>query len=103
VRNAVRHTAEGTAVEIALWCDGVDGDKRALITVRDHGAGVPEEAIAEIFCPFYRVEEARNRQTGGSGLGLAIAARAVHLHGGAIKAANASDGGLIIEMMLPVG
>lgn len=102
VRNAVRHTAEGTKVEIALTCEEDETEKRALITVRDHGAGVPEAALNEIFRPFYRVEEARDRQTGGTGLGLAIAARAMHLHQGTITAANASDGGLMVVMSLPV-
>jgi two-component system sensor histidine kinase CpxA len=101
VRNAVRHTAKGTEVEISLRCEGVDDEKHTVIRVRDHGAGVPEESIDEIFRPFYRVEDARDRQTGGAGLGLAIAARAVHLHAGTIKAANAPDGGLIVEIMLP--
>lgn len=101
VRNAVRHTAEGTDVEIALSCEGVGERKQAVIRVRDHGAGVPEAALEDIFRPFYRVEEARDRQTGGSGLGLAIAARALRLHEGDIKATNASDGGLIVEMRLP--
>ncbi|HEX8422726.1 MAG TPA: ATP-binding protein [Pyrinomonadaceae bacterium] len=102
VRNAVRHTAEGTEVEIALSCAGAGEDGRAVITVRDRGAGVPEIALDEIFRPFYRVEEARDRQTGGSGLGLAIAARAARLHGGQIKASNAPDGGLIVELQLPL-
>lgn len=102
VRNAVRYTAEGTEVEIALFCAGVDGKRQAVVTVRDHGTGVPEEAIEEIFRPFYRVEDARDRQSGGTGLGLAIAARAVRLHGGTIKAANAQGGGLIVELNLPV-
>src|SRR2546423_454331 len=96
VRNAARHTAQGTEVEIALRCEETDGRRYALISVRDHGAGVPEEALEEIFRPFYRVEDARDRQTGGTGLGLAITARAARLHGGAIKAANAPDGGLIV-------
>ena len=102
VRNAVRYTAEGTEVEIALFNEEVKGERQAVISVRDHGAGVPEEAIEEIFRPFYRVEDARDRQTGGTGLGLAIAARAVRLHGGTIKAANASDGGLVVEIRLPI-
>jgi signal transduction histidine kinase len=102
VRNAVRHTAEGTEVETSLSCAGVGEERRAVITVRDRGAGVPEGALDEIFRPFYRVEEARDRQTGGAGLGLAIAARAVRLHGGEIKANNAPDGGLIVELRLPL-
>lgn len=103
VRNAVRYTAAGTAVEISLFCETLDAQERqAVIVVRDYGPGVPEEAIAEIFRPFYRVEDARDRQTGGSGLGLAIAARAIRLHDGTITAANASGGGLIVEMRLPL-
>ena len=102
VRNAVHYTAEATEVEITLRCEDVEAERYVLISVRDHGAGVPEEAINEIFRPFYRVEDARDRQTGGTGLGLAIAARAVRLHGGSITAANAPDGGLIVELRLPV-
>jgi signal transduction histidine kinase len=102
VRNAVYYTREKTEVEIALRCEVVEDDRYAVISVRDKGAGVPEEAIDEIFRPFYRVEDARDRQTGGTGLGLAIAARAVRLHGGTIKAANASGGGLVVEMRLPI-
>jgi two-component system sensor histidine kinase CpxA len=63
---------------------------------------VPEEALAEIFRPFYRVEDARDRNTGGAGLGLSIAARALWLHDGTIKAMNAPDKGLIVEIRLPV-
>src|SRR5437763_14612335 len=102
VRNAVHHTAEGTEVLIALYCETSDGEKHALISVQDHGAGVPEEAIERNFDPFYRVEDARDRQTGGTGLGLAIATRAVQLHGGTIRAANAPDGGLVVEIRFPI-
>lgn len=101
VRNAVSYTAEGTAVEIALRCETVGPERHAVISVRDRGAGVPEEAIEKIFRPFYRVEDARERQTGGTGLGLAIAARAVHLHHGTIRAANSPGGGLVVEISLP--
>jgi two-component system sensor histidine kinase CpxA len=102
VRNAVRYTAEGTAVEISLLSETSGDERLAVITVRDYGSGVPEEAIDEIFRPFYRVEDARDRRTGGSGLGLAIAARAIHLHEGTIKASNATGGGLIVEIRLPI-
>jgi signal transduction histidine kinase len=101
VRNAARHTAVNTEVEIALHCNGGAGGRSAVISVRDHGAGVPEAAIEEIFRPFYRVDDARDRKTGGAGLGLAIATRAVHLHGGSIKATNAAEGGLLVEINLP--
>ncbi len=101
VRNAILYTAEGTAVEISLLCARHDGGSRAVIRVRDHGPGVPEEAVADIFRPFCRIGEDRDRQTGGVGLGLAIAQQAMRLHNGTVSAANAPDGGLIVELTLP--
>jgi two-component system sensor histidine kinase CpxA len=101
IRNAVRHTAEGTEVEVRLSCRRAAGDWSAVITVRDHGAGVPEAELAQLFQPFYRVGEARDQRTGGTGLGLAITERAVRLHGGAVAAANAPGGGLEMEIRLP--
>ncbi len=102
VRNAVRYTSAGTQVDISLTSEVLDNDRFAVISVRDHGKGVPEDSIKEIFRPFYRVEHDRDRKTGGTGLGLSIAARAVHLHRGTIKASNAEDGGLIVEIRLPI-
>src|SRR5437588_2278530 len=102
VRNAIRHTEKHTQVELSLASESVNGNLWAAIRVRDHGKGVPENAIEEIFRPFYRVEDARDRTTGGTGLGLSIAARAVRLHRGTINASNAKDGGLIVEIGLPL-
>lgn len=95
VRNAIRHTAEGTAVEISLETR----EARALVRVRDHGPGVPPSMLAEIFLPFRRVADGGSD---GAGLGLAIAERAVSVHGGTIRARNAVDGGLIVEIELPL-
>jgi two-component system sensor histidine kinase CpxA len=101
VRNAVRFTPEGTAVEVALRRQNGYVDHFAVISVRDRGKGVPEDALEKIFRPFYRAEDARDRQSGGgTGLGLAITERAVRMHGGSIQAANAADGGLSVEMRL---
>lgn len=98
VRNGVRYTDEGTSVEVSLE----ESDGKAVIRVRDHGPGVPEDALTEIFRPFYRLAKARDRQTGGTGIGLAITERAVLLHSGEVRAENAPDGGLVIEMRLPL-
>lgn len=102
VRNALRYTEEGTAVEVSLRCRSANGNGNAVITVRDHGPGVPSETLADIFRPFYRVEEARDPDSGGTGLGLAITARAVSLHNGTVAAANAPDGGFIVEINIPI-
>ncbi|HET6418545.1 MAG TPA: ATP-binding protein, partial [Geobacteraceae bacterium] len=100
VRNAVRYTGQGTAVEISLEQDAPD---YAVIRVRDHGPGVPDHALEDIFRPFYRVAESRDRQSGSTGIGLAITERTVRLHGGSVKAQNVSGGGLEVEIRLPCG
>jgi two-component system sensor histidine kinase CpxA len=102
VRNAIRHSAPNTQVDVSLRSEGTNLLQCALISVRDHGPGVPEQALKDIFRPFYRVEDARDRKTGGTGLGLAIATRAIELHGGTITAQNADEGGLLVEIRLPV-
>lgn len=64
IRNATRYTAEGTTVEVRLERqDGPNGEEM-VIRVSDSGPGVPEAALAKIFEPFYRLDDARNRQTG---------------------------------------
>jgi two-component system sensor histidine kinase CpxA len=101
VRNAVRFTPEGTAVEVALKRQNGSVDNFAVISVRDRGKGVPPDALEKIFRPFYRAEDARDRQSGGgAGLGLAITERAVRMHGGSIQAINLTDGGFSVEMRL---
>lgn len=108
VRNAVRYTGEKTTVELALqvWqgreSSTGESSAQAVLTVRDYGCGVPAEALESIFRPFYRVADARERQSGGVGLGLAIVQRAVHWHGGEVQAHNAVGGGLLVEFKLPV-
>jgi signal transduction histidine kinase len=102
VRNAARYTAEGTTVEVSLQCPEAQRRGFALIRVRDSGPGVPPEVLADIFKPFYRVEEARSRESGGTGLGLAISERAVRLHHGTITAENLPEGGFLVEIRLPL-
>lgn len=97
VRNAVHHTGPGSSVEVGLAAAG----DAVEVTVRDHGHGVPDEDLDRIFEPFARVDETRDRSSGGVGLGLAIAARAIRAHGGAVRAANHPDGGLVVTVRLP--
>jgi two-component system sensor histidine kinase CpxA len=103
VRNAVRYTGQDTEVEIRLEEGQGAVGSEAVIRVTDSGPGVPEDALDKIFQPFYRIDDARGRQTGGVGLGLAITERAVRLHGGTVKAANRPQGGLMVEIRLPLG
>ncbi|HLN23054.1 MAG TPA: ATP-binding protein, partial [Patescibacteria group bacterium] len=98
LRNAVFYTAAGAAIEVT--CQAA-ADGRVRVTLRDQGPGVPEQALARLFDPFYRVDDARTRQTGGTGIGLAICRRAVELHHGSVRARNLDPHGLEVVMDLP--
>jgi signal transduction histidine kinase len=96
IRNAIRYSPEGSPVNVTL----TRTDNLYRIAIRDFGSGVPADALAHIFDPFYRVETDRGRTSGGVGLGLSIAKRAVELHHGHLRAANVSPG-LLVEIELP--
>ena len=101
IRNATRYTAEGTTVEVRLERQQAANGQEIVVRVLDSGPGVPDEALQKIFEPFYRLDDARNRQTGGAGLGLSIADRAIRLHGGQLRASNRKEGGLEVEIRIP--
>jgi two-component system sensor histidine kinase CpxA len=102
VRNAIRYTREGTTVEIHLVRAETPGGAEAVVKVTDCGPGVPPDALEKLFQPFYRLDDARGRQTGGVGLGLAITERAVRFHAGRVAASNRAEGGLEVELRLPL-
>lgn len=97
LRNGIRYSPEKSPIELSLSENADD----AIISIRDYGPGVPKEALARIFDPFFRVEEARNTNGGGSGLGLSIAKRAIQLHRGSIIAENATPG-LRVGITIPL-
>jgi len=96
VRNAVKFTREASVVEVSVRTEG----RSAVVSVTDHGPGVPPADLEKIFDPFYRGESSAG--TSGFGLGLAIAQRAIDAHGGRIRAANVPSGGLRIDIELPL-
>jgi two-component system, OmpR family, sensor histidine kinase CpxA len=98
ILNAVRYTAPGTVIDVHLRREA----RVCALCVRDHGPGVPESELVNIFRPFYRVANARDEQSGGIGLGLAITDRVVRLHAGSLSATNALDGGLEVEIRIPI-
>jgi len=98
-RNAIRYTGKDSSVDINL---GIRNET-IKVTIHDHGPGVPEAALSHLFDAFYRVSDARERQSGGYGLGLAIARQVIRAHGGDITAANHPEGGLDITVILPAG
>jgi signal transduction histidine kinase len=98
LRNAIFYSGpEGRIAVSAAVREGT-----AKISVRDNGPGVPEEALAKLFQPFYRVDDARVRSTGGSGLGLSIVSGAIRAHRGSVRARNVQPHGLEILIELPL-
>jgi two-component system sensor histidine kinase CpxA len=102
VRNAIRYTREDSTVEIRLEKTESAAGSEAVVRITDCGDGVPPDALEKLFQPFYRLDDARGRQTGGVGLGLAITERAVRFHGGRVAATNRAAGGLMVEIHLPL-
>ncbi len=102
VRNAIRYTQEGTTVDVDLSSVEAPNGREAVLRVSDLGPGVPSDALEKLFEPFYRLDDSRGRLTGGAGLGLAITERAVRFHGGRVSASNRPEGGLLVEIRLPL-
>jgi len=101
MRNAIRYSEGDSPIEVCLRSQEFAPSNFVRLAIRDHGSGVPESELLNIFQPFYRVAEDRDRLTGGTGLGLAIAERVVRIHGGTIHARNAAPQGLEVEILLP--
>jgi two-component system OmpR family sensor kinase len=98
VRNAVVHTPGGTPIEVSVARNG----QGSVLTVVDHGPGLPAGESKRIFEPFHRVDPGRSRDRGGAGLGLSIVAAVVAAHGGHVQALPTPGGGATFEVLLPL-
>ncbi|MCW3015853.1 MAG: histidine kinase [Solirubrobacterales bacterium] len=98
LRNALVHTPAGTAIDVQV---AGPGGEDVVVTVRDHGRGLPDGEADALFERFWRADPGRERGRAGAGLGLAIVAGVVGAHGGQVAAANAPDGGAIFTVRLP--
>jgi len=92
--NAIRYAGEAE-VEVE------ERDDTVRIAIRDHGPGIPEASLPQVFEPFFRVEGSRSQRTGGHGLGLSIARNIAQQHGGEIRLRNLEAGGLEALVLLP--
>ena len=97
VRNAVRHAGEAGPLTVSARREA----DTVRLSVADSGPGVPEESLARIFDPFYRLDESRARETGGVGLGLAIVKTCVAACQGTVTARNLTPRGLEVTIRLP--
>ena len=95
--NALRHSAGAAQPPLVST---TRNDEGVLLTVRDHGPGVPEEHLAQLTQAFYRADAARQRATGGVGLGLYLCRLVVEAHGGSLTIRNAAPG-LVVSVVLP--
>ena len=109
VRNAIQHTAPDTEVTIEVASitapapnrsDGTSFVPALGLSILDNGPGVADEDLPRLFEPFYRGRDSHGRD--GHGLGLAIAQRVIHAHGGRISAQLRSEGGLRMDIVLPL-
>jgi two-component system osmolarity sensor histidine kinase EnvZ len=108
VENARRYgcTPGLDVVELDIKCrikahSSTGHGKRAIVTIQDHGAGVPDDQIAQLLKPFTRLDSARG-QANGAGLGLAIVERVVSRHGAELRVRNREGGGLMLQLALPL-
>ena len=79
----------------------IDSSDEIRITVGDRGPGIPEAMREQVFTPFFRLEQSRNRETGGTGLGLTVARTIMRSHGGDITLGDRPGGGLLVDVTLP--
>jgi two-component system sensor histidine kinase CpxA len=96
VRNAIRYAGHAGPISVSARSENGEG----VITVADHGPGVPETSLEDVFTPFFRLEASRSRDSGGTGLGLAIVKACVEACKGSVHARNRRPAGLEVEIRL---
>jgi heavy metal sensor kinase len=97
IDNAIKYSPKGAPITVRVrWDAG-----RAVAEVVDRGPGIAAEHRERIFDRFFRIDQARSRDSGGTGLGLAIAKWAVDVNGGTISVENAAGGGSVFRILLP--
>jgi two-component system, OmpR family, phosphate regulon sensor histidine kinase PhoR len=97
VDNAIKYSAEGSAVEVDLTQTGDE----IVVSVTDQGQGVAREHLPRLFERFYRVDKARSRDLGGTGLGLAIVKHIAQIHGGRVSVESVVGRGSTFRIHLP--
>lgn len=96
--NALRHTPSEGTITVRVWSQ----DRSIRLSVEDTGPGIDSQHLPHLFGRFYRIEQARDRQSGGTGLGLAIVKEIIEAHGGTIHAQSQVGKGTIFTITLPI-
>jgi signal transduction histidine kinase len=99
LNNAIKYSEEGSK-PVRVSSDL--GESYAVIRITDFGIGIPEEELAHIFEPFYRVDKSRTKDTGGYGLGLSLCKTIMEAHDGKIEVQSAPGEGTIVSLFFPL-
>jgi len=96
LRNAIRYAGNAGPITVSAMREG----EKVVVMIEDCGAGIPEDALGQVFDPFYRVDSSRTRETGGVGLGLSIVKTCVESCGGTVSCENRQPAGLRVLIKL---
>ncbi|TYS67510.1 HAMP domain-containing protein [Sutcliffiella horikoshii] len=96
--NAIKYSPDGGKIHIAV----ISKAEMLQVTIRDHGIGIPKEAIPHLFTKFYRVDNSDLRKIGGTGLGLSIVKEIIHAHDGDIRITSQMEEGTVVTIEIPL-
>ncbi|WP_408058869.1 histidine kinase sensor domain-containing protein [Vibrio mytili] len=99
IANAIKYSGEQAEIVVSLANHVNDGQHYVVLSVSDDGPGIPEHNLRDIFDPFTRLDQSRNKKSGGYGLGMAIVKESMRIMGGQVLARNRSKGGLCISLL----
>ena len=97
LQNAYQHSPEDSVIEVCLRLN----ENRLVVTIRDHGSGIPEDKLDTIFMRYYRINHVQEGEPEGLGLGLSISRRIVESHGGVLYARNHETRGAEFVIDIP--
>jgi signal transduction histidine kinase len=100
--NAAKHGGQGGYIGVTAVLDEEGRQPEIEVQVADHGPGIPEDEMTDIFKPFFRGATAQATQVRGSGLGLSLVREIVEGHGGTISVKSEDGTGAIFTVRLPV-
>ncbi len=97
IDNAIRYTGRGGSISVEVRAER----DAVIVRVSDTGAGIAQRDLPRVFERFYRVDQARSRETGGTGLGLSIVRHVTENHGGVVTVTSELGQGSTFEVRLP--
>ena len=103
IQNAVKYSPAGGAINVLIERRQAAGNSGAVacVAISDHGIGIPQEAIPQLFSRFYRAANAQQQQIGGAGIGLYVVREIIALHGGSVVVDSVEGQGSTFTVCLP--